>query len=258
MEKHYFTSDLHFFHKNICKYAERKDYLPLDNTRCLQMNWDIVNSINKQLPDEEGVILWNLGDVFYGELFTERTLAELQALIATMKGKHRKLYLVEGNHDRQFKDWADWEKLAPLTKEDSLETIFKTIGFDKYFDKPVEVNPKIILSHEPVFLPKNSEQINIHGHTHQIPVTADTDKGETKYFCWTLENSEMVRKAYKDSDRKVPELVLKKNWKSQLTYSKFYYNCCWDYHDYQVVAFEDILQELENDYTGQKKRNENE
>ena len=55
------------------------------------MSWDIVNSINKQIPDEEGIVLWNLGDLFYGKLFGERTLDQLKAYIDVMKGKYRKL-----------------------------------------------------------------------------------------------------------------------------------------------------------------------
>lgn len=226
----------------------------MSNENCLQMNWDIVNSINKQIPDEKDVVLWNLGDVFYGKLFTERTLTELQSLIAPLKGKNRTLNLVIGNHDKQFKDWADWTKLAPLTAKSSLEEIFKMIGFDNVYTGKVFYNDKIILSHEPVFLPKDSKKVNLHGHTHQVPLSRETDKGETKYFCWTLENSKMVRKAYKDSGRKAPELEYAEDWKNQLTYSGLYYNCCWDYHNYQVKCIEDIEKELENGYIGQESK----
>ena len=72
------------------------------------MNWDIVNSINSQIPDKEGVVLWNLGDVFYGRLFSQQPLENLKRLIAVMKGKHRKLNLILGNHDFQFKKWANF------------------------------------------------------------------------------------------------------------------------------------------------------
>lgn len=242
-ERNFITSDLHCLHSNIIKYAERKDYLPFNDEKSIQMSWDIVNSINKQIPDEKGVILWNLGDLFYGKLFGERTLDQLKTFIDVMKGKHRKLNIVLGNHDRQFnhfrKSKEDWDKIEPFGKNSSLEVIFRYLGFDKVYDRPVIFNDNFILSHEPVFIKPNSNFINIHGHTHQILVDKD-------YFSIDLENSKMVIKAYKDSDREPPVPQKKKDWKKWIVDPKDYVNVCWDNPNspYKVFDLDELIEKI--------------
>ena len=224
-ERNYITSDSHLLHTNIIKYAERKDYLPFDDEKAEKMSWDIVNAINKQVPDEKDVVLWNLGDLFYGKLFGSKTLEELQAFVKVMKGQNRRLNIVLGNHDRQFNNFRqskeDWKRIAPITKKSSLIEIFQTLGFDNVYDKPVVFKSKCLLSHEPVFIKPNSDIVNIHGHVHQCNV-------DEEYFTWDLENYKMVRKAYKDSGREVPPLQHKLGWEKLIVDPKNYINVCWD------------------------------
>lgn len=227
MSDEYIISDLHLCHTNIIKYAERTDY-ELTNKSTERMNWNIVNSINKQIPDEEGVVLWNLGDLFYGKLFSEKSLQQLKNYISVMKGKNRTLNIVLGNHDKQFKRFADWKNLTPLTKNSSFTEIFTELGFTNVYDKPIIWKENYILSHEPVFLKKNSQFINIHGHVHQMPV-------DESYFTWDLENYKMVRKAYKDSGREVPPLQHKENWEQFVVDPKMYKNACWDFTKGKVL-----------------------
>lgn len=238
--KEYITSDAHLLHNNIIKYAERTKYFPESDQTSTQMSWDIVNSINKQIPDEKGVVLWNLGDLFYGKLFGSKTLIELRTFVSTMKGKNRQLNIVLGNHDRQFNQFRktkeDWAKIYPINKHSTLEDIFKYLGFDKIYDRPVLYKDKFILSHEPVFLKKNSQFVNIHGHTHQIPV-------DDSYFTWDLENYRMVRKAYKDSGRKVPPLQHKKNWEQFVVNPEMYKNVCWDYTNEKVLDLNELTKD---------------
>lgn len=219
------------------------------------MSWDIVNSINEQIPDEKDVVLWNLGDLFYGKLFGSKTFSELQAFVSTMKGKNRQLNIVLGNHDRQFNQFRyskeDWAKVYPINKHSTLESIFQYLGFDKVYDRPVLYKDKFILSHEPVFIKPGSNIRNVHGHTHQKPLK-DSDNFISKYFCYDLENYRMVQKAYKNSGRPVPELSLKKNWEAWLVDCKNYYNVCWDYTKGKVLCFQDIEKELNDSYRGQQ------
>ena len=237
--KNYITSDLHCLHSNICKYAERKEYLPFDDEKSRRMSWDIVNSINKQVPDEPGVVLWNLGDLFYGKLFGDMHINQLKKFIDVMKGKHRQLNIVLGNHDRQFnhfrKSVEDWKKIKPFDKDSSLEDIFRYLGFDKVYDSPIIYKDKFILSHEPVFIKPNSNFTNIHGHTHQIKV-------DREYFAIDLENSKMVMKAYKDSGREPPTPVKKKDWSNWVVDPKDYINICWDCTDgpYKVFNLDEL------------------
>lgn len=212
------------------------------------MNWDIVNSINSQVPDEKGIVLWNLGDVFYGRLFSQQPLENLKRLIAVMKGKHRKLNLILGNHDFQFKKWANWSNLSPLNSQSSLQKIFQYCGFDAVYDTPILIENKYILSHEPVFLKPGSQFINIHGHTHRASLLPEDEEGNTKYFCYTLENHKMVRKAYADSNRDVPKLEFKKDYQNYLTKANLYHNACWDApeHPYKVENLNAIIKSLTN------------
>ena len=238
--KEFITSDLHCFHTNMIKYGERTKYFPENDTNALQMSWDIVNSINAQIPDEKGVVLWNLGDLFYGKLFGNKTLLELQTMINVMKGKYRQLNIVLGNHDKQFNQFRktkeDWDKIYPINKHSSLVSIFQTLGFDRVYVEPVILKEKYILSHEPVFLKKNSNLVNIHGHTHQIPV-------DETYFTWDLENYRMVRKAYKDSGREVPPLQHKKNWEQFVVNPEMYKNVCWDYTNEKVLDLNELTKD---------------
>lgn len=235
--REYITSDLHLCHSNIIKYAERTDYQPFTDESTERMNWDIVNAINEQLPDEKDVVLWNLGDLFYGKMFTAKTLDELKAYINVMKGKNRTLNIVLGNHDKQFKKWADWKKLYPLTEYSPFVTIFQYLGFTNVYDKPIlyDTETPVILSHEPVFLKKDSRFTNIHGHTHQIAI-------DDSYFTWDLENYKMVRKAYKDSGREVPPLQHKKDWEKYIVDTNMYTNVCWDYAK-RVLSLNELLKE---------------
>lgn len=238
--KEYITSDNHLLHNNIIKYAERTKYFPENDQTSTQMSWDIVNSINEQIPDEKGVVLWNLGDLFYGKLFGSKTLSELQAFVSTMKGKNRQLNIVLGNHDRQFNQFRsskeDWTKVYPINKQSTLESIFQYLGFDRVYDRPVLYKDSYILSHEPVFLKKNSQFINVHGHTHQIPV-------DESYFTWDLENYKMVRKAYKDSGREVPPLQHKRNWERFVVNPEMYKNVCWDCTNEKVLDLNELTKD---------------
>lgn len=232
-EDEYITSDLHLFHTNIIKYADRL-YQRDSVTETIRMNWEIVRGIDRLIPDEPEVVLWNLGDVFYGKLLNKNTLSDLQELVKIMKGGNRTLKLVLGNHDKQFKQYAKWSKLEPLTKNSSLKEIFETIGFDYVYEYPI-IRGKYILSHEPIFLKPDSGFINIHGHTHQKYVNED-------YFQWKIENRDMVLKAYQDSDRVCPHPDDKKeDWESLTVCPRDYVNVCWDSSSPKVFSLNMIL-----------------
>ena len=252
MSREYLTSDLHLLHTNIIKYAERKKYQSTDES-CEKMSWNIVNTINATIPDEKDVTLWNLGDLFYGRLFSAKTLNQLKEYVSIMKGKNRTLNIVLGNHDKQFKQHADWKKLKPLTKASSFTEIFQELGFTNVYDKPILYKENIIFSHEPIFLTPGNQFKNIHGHVHQKGLK-DSEGYNTLYFCYDLENYAMVRKAYRDSGRPLPELSLKKDWEDFQTDSRLYFNSCWDYHN-KVLNLNDVIKELNKEnYQGQECR----
>ena len=78
-DKVWFTSDLHFWHKNICKYCNR----PYDTVE--EMNEAIVENWNKVVKDDD--VIFVLGDLgFCG-------YEKLAPYIARLKGKK---YIVQG------------------------------------------------------------------------------------------------------------------------------------------------------------------
>jgi len=234
--REYITSDLHLLHTNIIKYAERNNYKPTDED-CMKMSWEIVSSIDNQIPDEPDVILWNLGDLFYGPLFSKASFDGLTVFVDVMKGKHRTLNLILGNHDKQFLEFSNVNE-----KFDNLNEVFTKLGFDNVYDKPYlyidfDTKKKFIFSHEPFFDTFSNEIYNIHGHTHQMSVDKD-------YFTIDIENYKMVKKAYDDSNRYLPEPVKLEHWEQKIVDPTKYINVCWDATDGNVIKLQDIIKEL--------------
>ena len=78
----FFTSDLHFGHKNIIKYCDR----PFGNTT--EMNEAIVTNWNSVVKPED--IVYILGDISFA------SVQETTKLLSQLNGI---LYLIRGNHD---------------------------------------------------------------------------------------------------------------------------------------------------------------
>lgn len=145
----YVTSDLHFGHTNIIKYAHRpfKSVEEMDNT--LIENW------NSVVTEDDQVFV--LGD------FSMRTrIEEVQAYLSRLNGR---IVLLKGNHD-----YFTEKQHMPFV------TYYKTIdGVPKEYKLPVyqykEMNyekNKFIMMHYP-FAEWNGMQkgtIDLHGHIH--------------------------------------------------------------------------------------------
>ena len=82
----FFTSDLHFFHKNILTFMPERGRV---YKNVYDMNEKIIEKWNSQVKSPETRV-YVLGDVSFGDEFeTKKVMAELNGQI----------YLVEGNHD---------------------------------------------------------------------------------------------------------------------------------------------------------------
>lgn len=152
-EKIYFTSDLHLFHTNIIKYCNRPFEYSAEG--CTKMNEFILKKFDA-LPED--CLIWNFGDVFLNlRLGNDRIMQD----IMRMK-KNRKLCLILGNHDfgarkKPFPNYIEY---------------FKYLGFDAIYKEPLQYG-NYVFSHEPVFLEKDSDLVNFHGHTHEKMVSED-------------------------------------------------------------------------------------
>ena len=127
--KTFVISDTHFGHKNIIKYSN----MPFKDIN--EMNETLISNWNKEISPDDNV--YHLGDIsFYKK-------SELLNILSRLNGN---IYLVLGNHDRQFKTIKEWMDTG----------FFKEVYFESM------IKNDILFSHKPI----DSKLINIHGHVH--------------------------------------------------------------------------------------------
>lgn len=120
----WFTSDLHFGHKNIIKYCGRPFASVEEMNEALVENWNAV-----VVPDDE---VWNLGDVTLGI-----SPGKARQYLRRLRGRH---HLICGNHEEVGRRLWDRQALA-----DEEFPVFESLteGFKK-----IEVEgQKIVLCH---------------------------------------------------------------------------------------------------------------
>lgn len=202
------------------------------------MNEDILKLFDN-LPDEENVTIWNLGDVFFSKMIAEVGVDELESYVYRMKGSKRKLNLVLGNHDKTI--------LKTLNiRNKTLTKFFTELGFDKVYDHPIIIRDNYILCHEPVYIGKNSPFRVIYGHTHNTCV-------DENYMCYDLENWAMEARAYRKNGLEPPEKKIV--WPERKIDIADYYNVCLD-HAHKILRLDKVIEELSSDtYRGQKDAN---
>jgi len=127
----WFTSDHHFFHKNIIKYANRpfKDIFEMNDVMI-----DRWNHVVK--PDD---IVYVLGD------FAFASATKIEYILRRLKGNK---ILIIGNHDHTYKK-TKWVKMGfdRATNEESIEVI----------------GQRVELSHYPMYI---ACKWMLHGHVH--------------------------------------------------------------------------------------------
>ena len=155
MKNYWFTSDTHFFHKNIIHYCGR----PFSSVE--EMNEVLVENWNKVV--KPGDVVYHLGDVAMGY-----KSGELEALWPRLNGSKR---LIVGNHD----------EIPYLSKGG----FFKKVKMWRVWnDKP------LLFTHVPVHESSIHERIldvggvNVHGHTHNN----GSPEGPYKCVCVELTN----------------------------------------------------------------------
>lgn len=147
-DKVWFTSDLHFWHKNICKYCNR----PYSNIE--DMNEAIINNWNTVVQDDD--IVYLLGDMgFCG-------IEKLRPLISQLKGHIR---LVQGNHDSD-------KVVNRLIEEGLIEGVATLCHITIIGDEECP-DQELTLCHFPMIDWYNKEKgaWMIHGHQHQLSNT---------------------------------------------------------------------------------------
>lgn len=98
----YFTSDLHFHHRNICKFTNRQEVVQQEH----HTEWliDIWNSAVKKSDK-----IWHLGDFSFATKYEE--------IAATVKKLQGQKFFIKGNHDRS-------EVLEQLKKDNLIQNYY--------------------------------------------------------------------------------------------------------------------------------------
>lgn len=149
----FFTSDIHYSHRNICSATSR--WLRKDWTRqhlsVEDMNDALIRAINSTVPQD--AVLWILGDVAF----------QGQDQVLEVRGRiHcRRVHLVRGNHDKHvpLRDESDFGEKG------RLHDVFTTVS--DYAEIRLTNAPLIVAAHYPLASwNKDSRNLHLHGHLH--------------------------------------------------------------------------------------------
>lgn len=148
----WFTADFHFGHNNIISYCNR----PFKTTT--EMNNILIKNYNKIVGKND--IVYILGDLSF--LNTPSTTE----IVKHLNGFK---FLIKGNHDHK------------------TNAGYRKMGFNEVYDKPIILNDRYILSHEPVFDDEyvDIRFINIYGHLHNNAVNEFANK-----YCVSVEKTD--------------------------------------------------------------------
>lgn len=152
----YFTSDLHYAHKNLCKgvskWANKKSCR--DFKSLSEMNDTIVKSINDTVDSND--ILYCLGDWSFGGV---ETISKFRALINC-----KDVRLILGNHDDRIRENDNLQKIFTHVKNYDMITINKQC---------------LILSHFPLEYWRDAENGSymLYGHLHGLKAKSDANLG---------------------------------------------------------------------------------
>lgn len=146
--RYWFTSDLHFGHRNILEYCKRPWTTVEDMNNGLIENW------NKCVSPEDTVYF--LGDLFF--LGRKRAVD----ILANLNGR---IHWILGNHDKEHSKKDDI--LSRFESVDKLKRI-RIKGFQEVHGGIVEFDKKIVLCHFPLLSWEGmgGGSWHLHGHCH--------------------------------------------------------------------------------------------
>lgn len=158
MSKVYFTSDLHFGHKNLLNFSPKRGGIDSES----HDEW-LIEEINKVIHKRD--ILWILGDVAFGNPGTKEKPREGWYHLSKVGQLHGTKKLVLGNHDDM-----------PI---EAYQQYFQEIfGFKGY--------KGLWLSHAPIHPNELRDRLNVHGHVHHHTIP------DNKYYNVCVEEN-MIR-----------------------------------------------------------------
>lgn len=147
----YFTSDLHFSHKNIAKFCPAFR-TPFESVE--KMNDELIGLWNETVKPDD--IVYNLGDVSFSH-----NLKEIEAVLKELNGKH---HLILGNHDNLIAQ--NQERLLKQIKNDGNPLLSSIHHYLKLNLR--ELKRTLILFHYPIdeWDGCHKGYYHLHGHIH--------------------------------------------------------------------------------------------
>ena len=158
IEKLFFTSDTHWHHKNIIKFANRGFY------DLFYMNEALIDNWNKKIP-KDGVV-YHLGDF--------ALTGNIEKITDIVKRLNGKIHLIFGNHDYQNR--FNREIISSLF-ESTNDMLYLKIN-----DKEIGGVQGLHLCHYPLLTWNNKVRgsWNLHGHIHSGPKSTGSERDLSK------------------------------------------------------------------------------
>jgi calcineurin-like phosphoesterase family protein len=152
----FFTSDTHFFHKELLK---DRDFAPRDFPNIEAMHATMIKNWNERITDRD--MVYHLGDIALNFVRPEK--AAHQQVLDLLNQLNGHLVFIKGNHDSQslfkFLDANNYlVQGKPKFQFHSVGTIIKLN------------HRQLIMSHYPIMLGIVKQVINLHGHIHHYSV----------------------------------------------------------------------------------------
>ena len=161
-DKLFFTSDLHFYHKNIIDFCSR----PFENVE--HMNAMLIVNWNSVVQPDDDVII-------DGDFMFSSNLEYLENILNQLNGTK---WLVLGNHDYMY------NFLRPQAISLFNGKVYDALEFT-IDDEECDVNPSFYITHYPCEFWKRGA-IHLHGHVHSGPNSTSKEKPTFKPYRYDI------------------------------------------------------------------------
>ena len=152
-DKLFFTSDIHYGHKNIIDYCDR----PFDSVE--EMNNTLINLWNDVVPDDGLVFL--LGDVAMKEPLALEFLSQVNGVVVLVKGNHDTTSLIRSVNKGAYKDMG-WKYKYKMLEIIDLKVEDPDVG---------DPGMRMALCHYPMGAWNYGFHgaVQLYGHVHSVP-----------------------------------------------------------------------------------------
>lgn len=158
MSEIWFTSDLHFGHKNIIKFMDNREFSNIE-----EHDEALIENLNSCVGPKDDVYF--LGDMAMSK--------NVDHIIPRLPGKW---HIIRGNHDYWCKKTGQVERVLDTYKNIVEITDYKELKVSKV---------RYVLFHYPIET-FNRRSIQLHGHTHSLSIVSGPNRIHVGVDAWEL------------------------------------------------------------------------